>query len=88
MLSRAAWSLTLPRIHCVICVQKVPVPTSAGMTSEAVVELNVPTGEPLVYELDDDMLPVHDVGPGGVKGRYLDPERAIAAASDVAKQAG
>ena len=59
-----------------------------GMTSEAVVELNVPTGEPLVYELDDDMLPVHDVGPGGVKGRYLDPERAIAAASDVAKQAG
>lgn len=59
-----------------------------GMTSEAVVELNVPTGEPLVYELDDDMLPVHDVGPGAVKGRYLDPERAIAAASDVAKQAG
>jgi len=59
-----------------------------GMTSKAVVELNVPTGEPLVYELDDDMLPVHDVGPGGVKGRYLDPERAIAAASDVAKQAG
>jgi 2,3-bisphosphoglycerate-dependent phosphoglycerate mutase len=59
-----------------------------GMTPEGVVELNLPTGEPLVYELDDDLRPVHDVGPGGVKGRYLDPERALAAASAVAKQAG
>jgi 2,3-bisphosphoglycerate-dependent phosphoglycerate mutase len=59
-----------------------------GMTPEAVVELNLPTGEPLVYELDDDLVPVRDVGPGGVKGRYLDPERALEAASAVAKQAG
>ena len=59
-----------------------------GMTPEQVVELNLPTGEPLVYELDDALRPVHDVGPGGVKGRYLDADRALAAADAVAKQAG
>ena len=51
-------------------------------------ELNLPTGEPLVYELDDDLQPTGDVGPGGVRGRYLDPERAVAAADAVARQAG
>ena len=59
-----------------------------GMAPEQVVELNLPTGEPLVYELDDDLHPLHAPGPGGVKGRYLDPERALAAADAVAKQAG
>lgn len=59
-----------------------------GMSEEAVVELNLPTGEPLVYELDDALQPVHGVGSGGVKGRYLVPERATAAADAVAKQAG
>jgi 2,3-bisphosphoglycerate-dependent phosphoglycerate mutase len=59
-----------------------------GMTPEQVVELNLPTGEPLVYELDGELRPVHDVGPGGVRGRFLDPERALAAADAVAKQAG
>jgi 2,3-bisphosphoglycerate-dependent phosphoglycerate mutase len=59
-----------------------------GMTPAEVVELNLPTGEPLVYELDDDLRPVHAKGPGGVKGRYLAPERALAAADAVAKQAG
>jgi 2,3-bisphosphoglycerate-dependent phosphoglycerate mutase len=59
-----------------------------GMTPEQVVELNLPTGEPLVYELDDALRPVRDVGPGGVKGRYLDADRALAAADAVAKQAG
>ena len=59
-----------------------------GMTPEQVVELNLPTGEPLVYELDDDLRPTGAVGPGGVKGRYLDPERAVAAAHAVARQAG
>ncbi len=44
-----------------------------GMTPEQVVELNLPTGEPLVYELDDDLRPSAGVGPGGVRGRYLDP---------------
>ena len=51
-------------------------------------ELNLPTGEPLVYELDDDLQPMPAVGPGGVRGRYLDPERAVAGADAVAHQAG
>jgi 2,3-bisphosphoglycerate-dependent phosphoglycerate mutase len=59
-----------------------------GMTPEQVVELNLPTGEPLVYALDDSLQPLGPVGPGGVRGRYLDPERAVAAADAVARQAG
>ena len=59
-----------------------------GLTPEEVVELNLPTGEPLVYELDDDLQPPAAVGPGGVRGRYLDPDRAVAAADAVARQAG
>jgi 2,3-bisphosphoglycerate-dependent phosphoglycerate mutase len=42
--------------------------------------LNIPTGMPLVYELDDDLRPTV---PGG---RYLDPEAAAAAAAAVAQQ--
>jgi 2,3-bisphosphoglycerate-dependent phosphoglycerate mutase len=59
-----------------------------GMTPEQVIELNLPTGEALVYALDDDLRPPDRVGPGGVKGRYLDPERAVAAADAVSRQAG
>jgi 2,3-bisphosphoglycerate-dependent phosphoglycerate mutase len=59
-----------------------------GLTAGEVVELNLPTGEPLVYELNDDLRPTRRVGPGGVKGRFLDPKRALAAAAAVAKQAG
>ena len=59
-----------------------------GLTPAEVVELNLPTGEPLVYELDADLRPTQSIGPGGVKGRYLDPQRALAAADAVAKQAG
>ena len=59
-----------------------------GMTAEQVVELNLPTGEPLVYTLNEELQPTEPVGPGGVKGRYLDPERALAGAATVAKQAG
>jgi 2,3-bisphosphoglycerate-dependent phosphoglycerate mutase len=59
-----------------------------GMTAEQVVELNLPTGEALVYDLDDALQPPSAVGPGGVRGRYLDPERAVAAAEGVARQAG
>ncbi len=52
-----------------------------GMSEEEVVELNIPTGIPLVYELDDDLQPVSK--------RYLgDPEAAAAAAAAVARQAG
>jgi len=59
-----------------------------GLTPEQVVELNLPTGEPLVYELDDQLRPPEAVGPNGIRGRYLDPERAAGAAAAVAKQAG
>lgn len=41
--------------------------------------LNIPTGIPLVYELNDEFLPT---GPG----RYLDPEAAAAGAAAVAQQ--
>ena len=42
--------------------------------------LNIPTGMPLVYELDEDFKPVT------VGGTYLDPEAAKAAAEAVANQ--
>jgi 2,3-bisphosphoglycerate-dependent phosphoglycerate mutase len=51
-----------------------------GLSDEAVVSLNVPTGIPLRYELDDrTMLPVRP-------GEYLDPEAAEAAIQGVANQ--
>ncbi len=59
-----------------------------GMSEAQVMKLNLPTGEPLVYELDDELRPIGRKGPGGVKGRYLDPDRALAGAAAVAKQAG
>ena len=46
----------------------------------AIAELNIPTGIPLVYELDDAFRPVV---PGG---RYLDPEAAAEAAEAVKNQ--
>ena len=51
-----------------------------GLTREEVVELNIPTGQPRVYELDDRMQVT--------SWRYLDPEGAAAAADAVKKQAG
>ena len=59
-----------------------------GMSDADVVELNIPTGMPLVYELDDDLAPTGAVGVLGVKGRYLDPDAAVAAADAVKRQAG
>jgi 2,3-bisphosphoglycerate-dependent phosphoglycerate mutase len=51
-----------------------------GLSDEAVVSLNVPTGIPLRYELDaQTMLPVRP-------GEYLDPEAAEAAIQGVANQ--
>ena len=45
-----------------------------------IVGLNIPTGMPLVYELDDSLRPT-------VKGgRYLDPDAAAEAAAAVANQ--
>jgi 2,3-bisphosphoglycerate-dependent phosphoglycerate mutase len=51
-----------------------------GISDEAIAGLNIPTGIPLVYELDDDFRPVT---PGG---RYLDPDAAAEAAAAVANQ--
>ena len=51
-----------------------------GMSEQAVVGLNIPTGMPLVYELDAEMRPTGD------GGRYLDPEAAAEAAAAVANQ--
>jgi 2,3-bisphosphoglycerate-dependent phosphoglycerate mutase len=49
------------------------------ISESEIVELNIPTGIPLVYELDDDLRPIHHY--------YLgDPEAAKAAAERVARQ--
>ncbi len=51
-----------------------------GLSEEAVVGLNIPTGIPLVYELDDDLKPTVN------GGTYLDPDAAAAAIAAVANQ--
>jgi 2,3-bisphosphoglycerate-dependent phosphoglycerate mutase len=52
-----------------------------GISDAAIPELNIPTGIPLVYELDEALRPI--------SSRYLgDPEAARAAAQAVARQAG
>jgi 2,3-bisphosphoglycerate-dependent phosphoglycerate mutase len=51
-----------------------------GISDAAIAELNIPTGIPLVYELDDAFRPAV---PGG---RYLDPEAAAEAAEAVKNQ--
>jgi 2,3-bisphosphoglycerate-dependent phosphoglycerate mutase len=50
-----------------------------GISDADIAELNVPTGIPLVYELDDSFSPT---GPA----EYLDPEAAAAGAAAVANQ--
>ena len=51
-----------------------------NVSDEEIVELNIPTGIPLVYELDDDLTPIRSF--------YLgDPEEARKAAERVAAQA-
>src|SRR6478752_8641337 len=51
-----------------------------GISDEDIAALNIPTGMPLVYELDDDLRPTVE------GGTYLDPEAAAAAAAAVANQ--
>ena len=51
-----------------------------GMSDDDVVGLNIPTGIPLVYELDENLRPTV---PGG---EYLDPDAAAAGAAAVAAQ--
>ena len=51
-----------------------------GISDTDIAALNIPTGIPLVYRLDDSLRPIV---PGG---EYLDPEAAAAAAAAVANQ--
>jgi 2,3-bisphosphoglycerate-dependent phosphoglycerate mutase len=50
------------------------------ISDEAIAKLNIPTGIPLRYDLDDDLRPII------VGGTYLDPEAAKEAAAAVANQ--
>jgi 2,3-bisphosphoglycerate-dependent phosphoglycerate mutase len=50
-----------------------------GIPDDEIAALNIPTGIPLVYELDDAFRPT-------VPSRYLDPEAAAAGAAAVAAQ--
>jgi 2,3-bisphosphoglycerate-dependent phosphoglycerate mutase len=51
-----------------------------GISDADITELNIPTGQPLRYDLDDDLRPTTR------GGTYLDPEAAAAAAKAVANQ--
>ena len=51
-----------------------------GISDEDIAGLNIPTGMPLVYRLDDDLRPTV------AGGEYLDPEAAAEAAAAVANQ--
>ena len=51
-----------------------------GISDSDIAELNIPTGIPLVYQLNDAMNPVKK------GGEYLDPEAAAAAITAVANQ--
>ena len=51
-----------------------------GIGDSEIARLNIPTGIPLVYELDENLKPIV------AGGTYLDPEAAAAAAAAVANQ--
>jgi 2,3-bisphosphoglycerate-dependent phosphoglycerate mutase len=51
-----------------------------GISDDAIAELNIPTGIPLLYELDAEFRPTV------AGGRYLDPEAAVTAAEAVKNQ--
>lgn len=51
-----------------------------GISDANISELNIPTGIPLVYQLDEKLMPT------GVGGEYLDPAAAMAAIDAVANQ--
>ena len=51
-----------------------------GVSDEAIAGVNIPTGIPLRYDLDDDLRPIN---PGGT---YLDPEAAAESIRAVANQ--
>lgn len=49
-----------------------------GISADEICELNIPTGVPLVYELDEDLKPIpHPDGIGPLSGRYLGDQEQI-----------
>jgi 2,3-bisphosphoglycerate-dependent phosphoglycerate mutase len=51
-----------------------------GVGDEEIVGVNIPTGIPLRYDLDDALRPITP------RGQYLDPDAAAAAIEAVKKQ--
>ncbi|KAI2512875.1 phosphoglycerate mutase [Fragilaria crotonensis] len=51
-----------------------------GIDEGTIAELNIPTGTPLIYELDDDLRPIPQAGAiAPLQGRYLGDQDAIRA---------
>lgn len=51
-----------------------------GISDNAIAAVNIPTGQPLVYEVDENLTPLQ------AGGTYLDPAAAAAAITAVANQ--
>ncbi len=54
-----------------------------GISDDDIVELNIPTGEPLVYELGEDLRPLEALP---VEERYLRSAEEIRAAADAVRR--
>jgi 2,3-bisphosphoglycerate-dependent phosphoglycerate mutase len=60
-----------------------------AIADDEIAGVNVPTGIPLLYELDPDLRPLSAVDPRfGLSGSYLDPDEAAASIEAVARQGG
>ena len=57
-----------------------------GISDDDIAGLNIPTGNPLAYQLDQDLRPQGPPGLMGLRGRYLDEDGARAGAEAVARQ--
>jgi 2,3-bisphosphoglycerate-dependent phosphoglycerate mutase len=58
-----------------------------GIADDAIAAVNLPTGIPLLYELDAQLRPRGEIDPRyGVSGTYLDPEAAATSIGEVASQ--
>jgi 2,3-bisphosphoglycerate-dependent phosphoglycerate mutase len=58
-----------------------------SIPDDEIAELNLPTGVPLLYELDESMRPTGPVDPAfGVSGAYLDPDAAARSIDAVRNQ--
>ena len=60
-----------------------------GIADDAIAALNLPTGVPLLYELDERLAPLRTVDPAfGVGGTYLDAAAAAESIAGVRRQGG